>query len=61
MGITGDECEEILRARGREVNRPPIEEPEVVLPPRNETRVVVTVIREKNGADILEKPMEIIM
>ena len=37
MGITGDECEEILRARGREVNRPPIEEPEVVLPPRNET------------------------
>ena len=37
MGITGDECEEILRARGREVNRPPIEEPEVVLPPRNES------------------------
>lgn len=37
MGIKGDECEEILRARGREVNRPPIEEPEVVLPPRNET------------------------
>ena len=25
------------------------------------SRVVVTVIREKNGADILEKPMEIIM
>ena len=37
MGITGDECEEILRARGREVTCPPIEEPEVVLPPRNET------------------------
>ena len=37
MGIKGDECEEILRARGREVNRPPIEEPEVVLPPRNES------------------------
>ena len=37
MGITGDECEEILRARGREVNRPPIEEPEAVLPPRNES------------------------
>ncbi len=39
MGIKGDECEEILRARGREVNRPPIEEPEVVLPPRNESGV----------------------
>ena len=37
MGIKGDECEEILRARGREFNRPPREEPEVVLPPRNET------------------------
>ena len=37
MGITGDECEEILRARGKEVNRPPIEEPEAVLPPKNET------------------------
>ena len=37
MGITGNECEEILRARGREVNRPPREEPEVVLPPRNES------------------------
>ena len=36
MGIKGDECEEILRARGKEVTRPPIEEPEVVLPPRNE-------------------------
>ena len=37
MGITGDECEEILRARGKEVTRPPIEEPEAVLPPRNES------------------------
>ena len=37
MGIKGDECEEILRARGKEVNRPPIEEPEAVLPPKNET------------------------
>ena len=37
MGITGDECEEILRARGKEVTRPPIEEPEKVLPPRNES------------------------
>ena len=37
MGIKGDECEEILRARGREVTRPPIEEPEVVLPPRKES------------------------
>ncbi len=37
MGITGDECEEILRARGKEVTRPPIEEPEVVLPPKNES------------------------
>ena len=36
MGIKGDECEEILRARGKEVTRPPIEEPEAVLPPRNE-------------------------
>ena len=25
------------------------------------SRVIVTVIREKNGADILEKSMEIIM
>ena len=39
MGIKGDECEEILRARGREVTRPPIEEPEVVLPPKNESEV----------------------
>lgn len=37
MGIKGDECEEILRARGKEVTRPPIEEPEAVLPPRNES------------------------
>ena len=37
MGIKGDECEEILRARGKEVNRPPIEEPEAVLPPKNES------------------------
>ena len=37
MGITGDECEEILRARGKEVTRPQIEKPEAVLPPRNET------------------------
>ena len=37
MGITGDECEEILRARGKEVTRPTIEEPEAVLPPRNES------------------------
>ena len=37
MGIKGDECEEILRARGREFNRPPREEPEVVLPPRKES------------------------
>ena len=37
MGIKGDECEEILRARGKEVTRPPREEPEVVLPPRNES------------------------
>ena len=44
MGIKGDECEEILRARGKEVTRPPIEEPEVVLPPRNETRVVNTLL-----------------
>ena len=39
MEITGDECEEILRARGREVTRPPIEEPEAVLPPKNESEV----------------------
>ena len=38
MGIKGDECEEILRARGREVNRPPREEPEAVLPPRKSGR-----------------------
>ena len=44
MGIKGDECEEILRARGREFNRPPREEPEAVWPPRNETRVVNTLL-----------------
>ena len=37
MGIKGDECEEILRARGKEVTRSPIEEPEKVLPPKNES------------------------
>ena len=37
MGIKGDECEEILRARGREVTRPQIEKPEAVLPPKNES------------------------
>ena len=42
MGIKGDECEEILRARGREVNRPPIEEPEAVLPPRKESEGIET-------------------
>jgi len=39
MGITGNECEEILRARGKEVTRPQIEKPEAVLPPRNESGV----------------------
>ena len=39
MGIKGDECEEILRARGKEVTRPQIEKPEAVLPPRNESGV----------------------
>ena len=37
MGIKGDECEEILRARGKEVTRPQIEKPEKVLPPRKES------------------------
>ena len=37
MGIKGDECEEILRARGREVTRPQIEKPEAVLSPRKES------------------------
>ena len=37
MGIKGDECEEILRARGKEVTRPQIEKPEAVLPPKNES------------------------
>ena len=39
MGIKGDECEEILRARGKEVTRPQIEKPEAVLPPKNESEV----------------------
>ena len=47
MGITGDECEEILRARGKEVTRPPIEEPEAVLPPRNESE-------GKGGSDVID-------
>ncbi len=37
MGIKGDECEEILRARGREVTCPQIEKPEAVLSPRKES------------------------
>ncbi len=37
MGIKGDECEEILRARGKEVTRPQIEKPEAVLSPRKES------------------------
>jgi len=40
MGIKGDECEEILRARGKEVTRPPREEPEAVLSPRKESEVI---------------------
>ena len=48
MGITGDECEEILRARGREVTRPPIEEPEKVLPPKKEREV------KKSGTDSVD-------
>ena len=47
MGIKGDECEEILRARGKEVTRPPIEEPEAVLPPRNESE-------GKGGSDVID-------
>ena len=47
MGITGDECEEILRARGKEVTRPPIEEPEKVLPPKNESE-------GKGGSDVID-------
>ena len=47
MGIKGDECEEILRARGKEVTRPPIEEPEKVLPPRNESG-------GKGGSDVID-------
>ena len=34
-----NECEEILRARGKEITRPPIEEPEAVLSPRKEREV----------------------
>ena len=49
MGITGDECEEILRARGKEVTRPPIEEPEAVLPPRNESETI------ESGTDVLDE------
>ena len=49
MGITGDECEEILRARGREVNRPPREEPEAVLPPRKEWEVIETSYGKSSG------------
>ena len=48
MGITGDECEEILRARGKEVTRPPIEEPEKVLPPKKEREV------KKSGTDSVD-------
>ena len=47
MGIKGDECEEILRARGKEVTRPPIEEPEAVLTPRNESE-------GKGGSDVID-------
>ena len=47
MGITGDECEEILRARGREVTRPQIEKPEAVLPPKNESE-------GKGGSDVID-------
>ena len=47
MGIKGDECEEILRARGKEVTRPPIEEPEKVLPPKNESE-------GKGGSDVID-------
>ena len=49
MGITGNECEEILRARGREVNRPPREEPEAVLPPRKEWEVIETSYGKSSG------------
>ena len=49
MGITGDECEEILRARGKEVTRPQIEKPEAVLPPRNESETI------ESGTDVLDE------
>ena len=52
MGIKGDECEEILRARGREVACSPREELEAVLPPRKEWEVksdTVTYRRVQGG------------
>ena len=49
MGIKGDECEEILRARGKEVTRPQIEKPEAVLPPRNESETI------ESGTDVLDE------
>ena len=58
MGITGNECEEILRARGKEVTRPPIEEPEAVLPPRNETSGTGSVdieLKYKDGWNAAQK------
>ena len=58
MGIKGDECEEILRARGKEVTRPPIEEPEAVLPPRNETSGTGSVdieLKYKDGWNAAQK------
>ena len=54
MGITGDECEEILRARGREVNRPPIEEPEAVLPPRKESEGIESGSKSGSGSKFQE-------
>lgn len=47
MGITGDE---ILRARGREVTRPPREEPETALPPENESETIES--GSKGGTDV---------
>ena len=49
MEITGDECEEILRARGREVTRTQIEKPEAVLPPRNESETIETSYGKSSG------------
>ena len=55
MGITGDECEEILRVRGKEVTRPPIEEPEKVLPPRNESNLwTVLYSCNQRGRDLMD-------